>query len=318
MLNRLFGVGLAAAVAALTLVLAVTDRLALYISPDGAWFAVAMAFVALAGAVASFALPLGAEGEHGAEDEHGAEGDGIHSPGGARLDASPISENVTKFGGLRRNAPNLAHFSEHDEGQDAGGSHPHTGEPQHAHAHEHAHAPQHVRTHEHPPARPQRAAAVLSLAGGALATVVVATALLAPPAALSAELAMSRDTGAPPLFAGADTVALAATGDTASFGIGEWASVFATTTNPDAFDGTTVTLTGFATPADEGFRLTRLVVTHCVIDAQPASVSVSAAEAPATGEWVTVTGTVRDVGGRLTIDATDVEVVDEPGDPYEF
>ncbi len=38
---------------------------------------------------------------------------------------------------------------------------------------------------------------------------------------------------------------LAATGDTASFGVGDWASVFATATNPEAFDGDTVTLTGF-------------------------------------------------------------------------
>lgn len=79
LLVRVFGVGLAAAVAALTLVLAATGRLALYISPDGAWFAVAMAVVMLVGAVASFALPLGAEGEGHAHADaarpHGATGD---------------------------------------------------------------------------------------------------------------------------------------------------------------------------------------------------------------------------------------------------
>ena len=105
--------------------------------------------------------------------------------------------------------------------------------------------------------------------------------LVLPPASLSAELAMSRDVGAPPLFAGADAVTLATTGDTASFGVGEWATVFATATNPDAFDGDTVTLTGFVTPGDaaDGFDLTRLVITHCVIDAQPASIPVAASDA---------------------------------------
>jgi hypothetical protein len=85
--------------------------------------------------------------------------------------------------------------------------------------------------------------------GGVLAVGVVAAIVLTPPATLSAELAMQRDTGTPPLFQGSDTVALAATGDTAKFGVGEWASVFATATNPEAFDGDTITLTGFVTPA---------------------------------------------------------------------
>ena len=77
---------------------------------------------------------------------------------------------------------------------------------------------------------------------------VVLLTLVLPPASLSAELAMSRDIGAPPLFAGSDAVTLAATGDTASFGVGEWATVFATATNPDAFDGDAVTLTGLRHP----------------------------------------------------------------------
>lgn len=282
MLNRVFGVGLAAAIAALTLVLAATGRIALYISPDGAWFAVVMAVVALVGAVLSFVLPLGAE-----EDGH-------------------------------------AHAGAGDDGRGHGHELGHRHEPGRPHGHGHGHEP--GRSHDHGPDRPhdhehappRRAAVIASVAGGVLATGVVATALLVPPATLSAELAMSRDTGTPPLFAGADTVALAATGDTASFGIGEWASVFATTTNPDAFDGTDITLTGFATTGDDGFRLTRLVVTHCVIDAQPASLPVSTADLPETGQWVTVSGVVRDLNGRLTIEPAEVALVDEPEDPYEF
>lgn len=245
--SRLLGVGLAAGLAAVTLVLWLNGQLALYINPSSNWFAVPMALIALVGTILSFALPRGAESDHG-----------------------------------------------HDHGDD--------------HDHDHDH------DHEHRSGWGTAA----TVTGGILATGVVAAIILTPPATLSAELAMQRDTGAPPLFQGADTVALASTGDTAKFGVGEWASVFATATNPEAFDGDTITLTGFVTPTDGGFGLTRLVITHCVIDAQPARVPVVASDVPATGTWVTVTGTIRDAGGRLQIQPASVQTVDQPKDPYEY
>jgi uncharacterized repeat protein (TIGR03943 family) len=240
--TRWLGVGLAAVLAVVTLGLAVTGRLGLYINPDSTWFAVGMAIFVLIGAALTFALPLGAEADHG--HDHGAED------------------------------------------------------------------------------RPQPAALAASMAGGVAASGVVLLTLVLPPASLSAELAMSRDVGAPPLFAGADAVTLAATGDTSAFGVGEWATVFATATNPDAFDGDAIALTGFVTPGDGagGFDLTRLVVTHCVIDAQPASIPVAASGSPMeTGQWVTISGTVSsNADGRLEIDATSVEAIDAPEDPYEY
>lgn len=257
--SRWLGVGLAAVLAVVTLGLAVTGRLGLYINPDSTWFAVTMALVVLAGTIASFALPLGAELEHG--HDHGAGPSPVH---------------------------------EHGEWMP---------EPRHPEHHE-----------------PSPLAVAASVTGGVVASGVVVLTLVLPPASLSAELAMSRDVGAPPLFAGADTVALATTGDTSSFGVGDWATVFATATNPEAFDGTPVELTGFATPGADGtFDLTRLVITHCVIDAQPANVAVVVDDVPATGQWVTVTGTVRSTSdGRLGIVADDVEAIAEPQDPYEY
>ncbi len=247
---RMLGVGAVASVAALTIALAVTGRLGLYINPDSSWFAVSMAVLVLVGVVLSFLLPLGAAEDHG-----------------------------------------------HDHGD----------EPAHDHDHD-----QHARS-------PRRlAGTVATAAGGVLALGFAGTMLVVPPATLSAELAASRDTGAAPLFQGADTVALAITGDTASFGIGDWASVFATATDPEVFDGAEISLTGFATPGDGGFDLTRLIITHCVIDAQPASLPVAADDIPSNGQWVTVTGTIRDVDGQLRVDAASVTPVDEPEDPYEF
>ncbi|MET0812159.1 MAG: TIGR03943 family protein [Microbacterium sp.] len=242
--TRWLGVGLASVLAAVTISLALTGRIGLYINPDSAWFAVGMSVFLLVGAIATFALPLGAEEDHGHD-----------------------------------------HPDEHD--------------------------------HEHRRSAVGLAAAV---SGGVVASVIVIATLVLPPASLSAELAMSRDVGAPPLFAGADAVTLATTGDTASFGIGEWSAVFATATDPEAFDGDDVTLTGFVTDGDGGFGLTRLVITHCVIDAQTATIPVSASGAtPGTGQWVTVEGTVRSMpDGRLVIDAASVEAIDEPADPYEY
>ncbi|WP_438354895.1 TIGR03943 family putative permease subunit [Microbacterium sp. CJ88] len=272
--TRWLGVGLAAALAAVTLGLTLTGRLALYTNPESSWFIVGMAVVVLIGTVASFALPLGAEADHG--HDHGTAAD-------PHPDAQPV--DAARHG--------------HDRSMHSATA----------------------ADHDHHPA-PSRLGLAAAISGGAVASVAVLSILVLPPASLSAQLAISRDVGAPPLFAGQDVVALASTGDTSTFGIGTWAAVFATATNPDAFDGDAVTLTGFVTPGDgaDVFKLTRLVITHCVIDAQPASLPVQVAgPVPATGGWVTVTGTVRSTSaGALEVSAQSVQPIDEPKDPYEY
>lgn len=164
-------------------------------------------------------------------------------------------------------------------------------------------------------------AGVAAVTGGVIASGVVVAGLVLPPASLSVELAMSRAGEQSALFAGADTVALGVA-DTSTFGVGDWASVFAAATNTAAYDGAPVKLTGFVTPddADDGVNLTRLVITHCVIDAQTAILPVDVKpDDYATGQWVEITGTVRaDAEGKLRIEPTDVVAIDEPGDPYEY
>ena len=293
--TRWLGVGLASVLAVVTLSLAITGRLGLYINPDSTWFAVSMAVVVLVGAVASFALPLGAEADHGHDhgDGHGHDHGHEHGHSGAEVRGVSSRFAVPEWRGTSR-----------IEGRSTTGAEGRstTGTDHHA---------------RHP------VAVVATVTGGVVASGVVLLALVLPPASLSAELAMSRDVGATPLFGGADTIQLASTGDTGSFGVGEWATAFATATNPDAFDGDTVELTGFVTPGAEGvdgeFDLTRLVITHCVIDAQPASLPITTTDVPDTGQWVTITGTVRSTSdGRLVIDATTVEEIPEPEDPYEY
>ena len=87
--SRWLGVGLSTIIAVVTLSLAMTGDLDLYINPDSSWFAVLMAVVLLVGAVASFALPLGAEADHG--HDHGPTGP---TPGprrrGAEAEPDPV------------------------------------------------------------------------------------------------------------------------------------------------------------------------------------------------------------------------------------
>ncbi|MGN7948745.1 TIGR03943 family putative permease subunit [Microbacterium sp. 22215] len=189
------------------------------------------------------------------------------------------------------------------------------------HGHDHGHDHGDVSETDAPPRSPRRTLAVAStVTGGVIASGVVVAALVLPPASLSVELAMSRVGEQTALFAGADDVTLGVA-DTSTFGVGDWASVFATATNTAAYDGKTVTLTGFVTPtgADE-VNLTRLVITHCVIDAQPATlpVTIDAGEFD-TGQWVEVEGTIKaDADGSLHVEPNSVTPIDEPQDPYEY
>ncbi|MDQ4214903.1 TIGR03943 family putative permease subunit [Microbacterium sp. ASV81] len=199
------------------------------------------------------------------------------------------------------------------------------------HGHDHGAADDHGTAddhdeHGHAPRRPVRRIAGIALAatGGVIATGVAGGALLLPPAALSVDMAMQRAPVGNVLFAGADNVALGANTDTSTFGVGAWASAFSTGTRPEKYDGTTVTLTGFLTPdgsATDDAHLTRMVITHCVMDAQPASVPVriSAWKGQySVGQWVQVKGTVRTASdGKLSIVPASVSKIPQPEDPYE-
>lgn len=251
---RWLGIGLATVIAVVTLGLGLTGRLNLYISPESVWFACAAAVVTIAGAIWSFTLPLGEEGDH----DHGHD----HGPRTSDSEGSGVV-----------------------------------------------------------PASVRRSLATAgTVVGGVVASGVAVAALVLPPASLSVELAMSRVGEQTALFAGADDVTLGVA-DTATFGVGDWASVFATATNTAAYDGKAVTLTGFVTPTgDDEVNLTRLVITHCVIDAQPATlpVTIDAGEFE-TGQWIEVEGTVKaDADGTLHVEPTTVTPIDEPGDPYEY
>ncbi|MEV0220000.1 TIGR03943 family protein [Streptomyces sp. NPDC050704] len=86
----------------------------------------------------------------------------------------------------------------------------------------------------------------------------------------------------------------------------------------------TVRLTGFVTRGDNGtWYIARLLVACCAADVQALKVEIRGADGPAPDEWVTVTGTWRRTGepgsdaARPVLDASSVERVKAPSDPYE-
>ena len=259
--TRWLGVGLATALAVVTIGLWATGQIGLYINPDAAWWAVSMAIVCVVGAVWSCTVPISRDGEHDHEHE----------------------------------VPMVPSTSSRTEG---------SGE------------------WLEPRRRP--VALITTGIGAVLASGLVVLAVVLPPASLSAELALARSSGAPPVLSTSATLALATSDDTSTFGIAEWASLLSTTTDPARFVGEKATLTGFVGPDGDGkgFALTRLVIVHCVIDAQAANVPVAelaGGENLAPGQWVEVEGEfVRDDGGALVLQPSSVTPIDEPGDPYEY
>jgi uncharacterized repeat protein (TIGR03943 family) len=271
--TRWLGVGLATALAVVTIGLWVTGRIGLYINPDAAWWAVSMAIVCVVGAVWSCTVPISRDDEH----EHAHADEHVHeAPTVPSTSPGPVGSP--------------------DEGSDAGTE----------------------------VVRRKPLAIVATGVGAVLASGLVVLAVVLPPASLSAELALARSSGAPPVLSTSATLALATSDDTSTFGIAEWASLLSTTTDPARFVGEKATLTGFVGPGGDanGFALTRLVIVHCVIDAQAADVPVAelaGGEDLAPGQWVTVEGEfVRDDGGALVLQPASVTPIDEPGDPYEY
>ena len=88
-----------------------------------------------------------------------------------------------------------------------------------------------------------------------------------------------------------------------------------------SFRGATVELTGFVA-ADEqgGFRLARYQIACCAADAIPVVLKVVgvSGDPPPRDQWVVATGRFRGVAGEYTeLDATSIEEIPAPEDPYE-
>ncbi|MGW7204214.1 TIGR03943 family putative permease subunit [Streptomyces sp. NPDC054837] len=113
-------------------------------------------------------------------------------------------------------------------------------------------------------------------------------------------------------------------GDPVELGVGEFASR-AIYDSGRSLKGRTVRMTGFVTHGDDGtWYVTRLLVSCCAADASTSKAEIRGADALPADTWVTVTGTWHPKGKLGTdeawppvLDATSVERVEQPADPYE-
>lgn len=121
-----------------------------------------------------------------------------------------------------------------------------------------------------------------------------------------------------------------AAGDTADYGVKEWATALRQSTDLQGIAGKPATLTGFisADPDDPDnvFFITRFFVTCCAADAQPVGVPVYQPDWKSSltlDDWVEVTGAFDlnpSVKSRqpMVILPQQVSPVDEPSDPYVY
>lgn len=147
-------------------------------------------------------------------------------------------------------------------------------------------------------------------------TVPVVLLLSLPPATLGSYAVDRRTTSA-----GIGTSARIVSGPLDLVDIAAARSVKSAATELRSRAGEQVTMDGFVTidPGDtDRFQLTRFVITCCVADATISYVTV--VDAPpgefANDDWVRVTGRIYPLGSDILVDASTVEPIPPPEDPY--
>lgn len=194
---------------------------------------------------------------------------------------------------------------------------------------DHAHEPATAHEHDDLPASPARRAPIL--AGVAVAGLLGLAAVLLPPTTLSAATALQRDLTATQVGEAA-SVEAAENADAAVFArytLVEWASLLGQTQDPVFYAGKPAELLGFVTPSPDSedvFYVTRFLITHCAVDAQPVGVPVHLPGWQAqlsADDWVRVSGEFGSnadpsSSAAIALEPAEVTGVDEPADPYLY
>lgn len=209
----------------------------------------------------------------------------------------------------------------------------------HAHDHEHPHLDDLVHEVDGSTSaltgdpRPTRRvlSGVLGVTTAAFCAIFALAFLVLPPRALSASVAEIRDVNGGLLLTDAtdQTVQLAADADYSTYGLREWAALLRQSTHPESLIATPFEAIGFVTASDESedsFVLTRFVVSHCAIDAQPVGVTVYSPgweDRFEVGAWVTVDGSFAtapdaSAGSPVSVAPESVDPTPEPDVPYEY
>lgn len=192
-------------------------------------------------------------------------------------------------------------------------------------------------TRHHHTDHASRRGRIVSATGMSLALFVAATLLVLPPATLSSATANQRDINSTAVGGGLgeDTGAVedaaAASDDAfAAFTVLDWATLLRQTSDTAVYDGRPVDVVGFVTADPEDpenmFYVSRFLISHCAIDAQPVGVPVYLENWQGSFEndqWVQATGgmeTNRSDRSSLPIALVpdDIVGVDQPDEPYLY
>lgn len=213
------------------------------------------------------------------------------------------------------------------------GTHAHDGEHEHPHLEDLVHEADGTTSVLSGDPRPTRRvlSGVLGAATAAFCAVFALAFLVLPPRALSASVAEIRDVNSAGLLTEPvdQTVQLAADADYSTYGLREWAALLRQSTHPEGLIATPFSGIGFVTASEESedsFVLTRFVVSHCAIDAQPVGVTVYSPgweDRFEVGSWVTVDGAFAiapdaSAASPVSVAPESVDTTAEPDVPYEY
>ena len=103
---------------------------------------------------------------------------------------------------------------------------------------------------------------------------------------------------------------------TTQFGVLDWLAILADPNERSRYEGRTVAVTGFYLKQDTP-AIGRMVMTCCGADAQPVYLSFVWSQAlPPENSWIRVSGVLRVTENGGYVEATDVEFIPEPKNPY--
>ena len=177
----------------------------------------------------------------------------------------------------------------------------------------------HHHDHDHDQDRAPRRRPVATATSAVLVGAAALALLVAPPAVLSAERAL---TSTAATSGGGDVAAPVLVGsDPTRFSLRDWATILGAGSTASDLVGQQADVTGFVLldAATGRARIGRYAVTCCTVDAQLFAVGIERSSLPAgaeTGTWVHVTGTFTDDAGTTVLSPDSIEEVPEPDDPY--
>lgn len=133
---------------------------------------------------------------------------------------------------------------------------------------------------------------------------------------LSVSLAKDRNVGGTAAISSRSTIRI--NQSTASFSLLDWVSVWNQSPDHSHYLGEPVNAQGFILTQGGQKYVYRMLITCCIVDAQPVSIALTGAPTPKEGTWVDVIGKMDQQSGLPLIKVTAINQVSVPTDTYLY